>query len=468
MIEEKQSKVEIKDIIQVDDELLKNISNLVDEDAKISILNILSDLHSADIAEIINNLSIDKAVFLFDILDTETAGEVVTELDENLREKILSKIAPEKISEIIGELDTDDATDIVSELPEPLAAEVLNKIDAESSSDVKDLLKYAEDTAGGIMTSDFLYNFDYETISEAINQVRKNADDFDNLYYIYVLNTERQLVGIVNIKSLIIFPAETKIVDVMEEDLIYVNVNVDQEEVANIMEKYDLVAIPVVDDNKKMLGRITIDDAIDVLNEEASEDIQKMAGLSEEQESSDSIFRISRIRLPWLIIALVIEFLNAIILDGSLEFLEKYVIAVIFIPIIMAMGGSSGTQASIVMIKSLGAGNLLFKKSFKSLSKEFFVSIVNGFLLSLLLFIFTFIFHNYFGSSLDFNFTIVLSISLLIIIITSSLIGATVPLVLKKLHIDPAIATGPFVTTMNDVIGLSIYITIFKIYLSLI
>lgn len=461
-----QTKIEIKDIIHIDDEILQNISNLIEENSASSLLNLLSDLHSADIAEIINNLKADEASYLFNLLDTETAGDVITEIDENLREKILATIATDKISDIVDELETDDAADIVSELPDTVAEAVLEQIDAESSSDVKELLKYAEDTAGGLMTSDFVYLYEDATVDQAIQEVRKNAEEFENLYYLYILNKDDQLVGVVGLKKLIIYPPETKIINVMEEDLIYVNVDVDQEEVANTMEKYDLVAIPVVDANRKMLGRITIDDAIDVLNEEASEDMQKMAGLSEEQEASDSIFRISRIRLPWLIIALVVEFANAIILDGSLKFLEQYVVATIFIPIIMAMGGSSGTQASIVMVKSIGPGNILFAKNLKSIAKEFFVSFNNGLVLSSILFVFTLISQNFFGSELNMTFTYVLSFSLLMVIISSTLIGACVPLILKKFKIDPAIASGPFVTTMNDVVGLTIYLTVFKIYLS--
>lgn len=459
-------KIEIKNIIQIDNEILENISKLIEEESVGGLSNILTDLHPADIAELINNLKIEEATFLFNILETDVAVEVIPEVDENLREKILAKTTTEKITDIVEELDTDDATDILGELDETVAEQVLENIDEEASEEVKELLKYAEDTAGGIMSSDFISVFDTATVADAVSEVRKYAEEFEHLYYIYVLDNTEKLLGVVGLKALIINTPDKNIVEVMDEDLITVTPDMDQEAVANLMEKYDLVAVAVVDENRKMLGRITIDDAIDVLNEEASEDLQKMAGLSEEQEASDSIFRISKIRLPWLMIALVVEFFNAIILDGSLKELEKFVVATIFIPVIMAMGGSSGAQASIVMVRSLAAGNIWLSRSLRSLSKEFLVSLMNGLALSSLLFLFAYAFQGLFNGAINMTFTYFLSFALLIVIISSTLVGACVPLVLKKFKIDPAIASGPFVTTMNDVLGLTIYLAIFRIYLN--
>ncbi len=458
-MEENKEEIEVKDVIQVDNELLDNISNLVKDKSSSTLLNIFADIHSADIAEIINRSSTANAKYLFELLDTETASEVITEINENLREKILDKIDTEKISDIIDELETDDATDIVSELPEDVAEEVLNNMDEEDSEDVKELLKYGEETAGGIMSSDFVAVEDYETIRAAIREVRNNAENFDQIYHIYVLNEEDVLVGIVSLKSLLTNSLRTKITAVMEENLIYVTPDVDQEDVANLMKKYDLVAIPVVDENKVMLGRITIDDIVDVIQDEADEDLQKMAGLSEEQESTDSIFRVSRIRLPWLLIALVIELFGVFILSKYQYVLEEITIAAFFFPVVMAMGGSSGNQAAIVMVKGLSSSQLWLKESLRKLFKELLVALLNGIVISAVLFIATFYFFH------DTYFLSVLAFSLLIIILFATMLGASIPIILKNVGIDPAVATGPFVSTMNDIIGLLIYMTFITLFI---
>jgi len=450
---------EAKDIIHVDNELLENISELVKEKSSSTLKTLFADLHSADIAEIINHSSTSNAKYIFEILDTETAGEVIIEIDENLREKILSNIDTQKISDIIDELETDDATDVVSDLPDDIAEFILDQMDEEDSEEVKELLKYDEETAGGIMNSDFIYVDSSATVRAAIREVRKNAEDFEHIYQIYVLDNNEILIGLVSIKSLLTNPLKTKITSVMLEDLLYVTPDVDQEEVANIMKKYNLVAIPVVDKNKVMIGRITIDDIVDVIQDEADEDIQKMAGLSEEQESSDSIFRISRIRLPWLVMALIIELFGVLLLSNYEHVLAKITFAAFFFPVVMAMGGSTGSQAAIVMVKALGSGELWLKDSLKQLGKELLVAIMNGVVISSLLFLTTFLFFS------DHYFLFILSVSLMAIIIFATMLGATIPVLLKKLKVDPAVATGPFVTTMNDILGLIIYLSFITIFI---
>ncbi len=458
-MEENKDKIAVKDVIQVDNELLNNIADLVKEKASSTLLNLFADIHSADIAEIINHSSISNAQYLFELLDTETAGEVIIEIDENLREKIINKIDPEKLSDIIDELETDDATDILGELTDEVADEVLNMMDVEDSNDVKELLKYDEDTAGGIMSSDFVSIEDTETIRAAIRVVRNNAEDFEHIYSIYVINSQKVLVGIVTLKSLLINPLRTKITSVMQEDLIYVTPDLDQEHVANVMKKYNLVAIPVVDEDKVMLGRITIDDIVDVIQEEADEDIQRMAGLSEEQESSDSIFRISRIRLPWLLMALIGELLGVFLLSNFEHIMSQITIAAFFFPILMAMGGSSGSQAAIVMVKGISTGELWFKDSLKKLAKELIVGIMNGIVIRGILYLATSFFFK------DHLFLLVLAASMITIIVFATMLGAIVPLILKKLKLDPAVATGPFVTTSNDILGLIIYLTYLSIFI---
>lgn len=460
-MEDKRENIEVKDVIQVDSELLENITHLIKDKASESLLNIFTDIHNADIAEIVNHLNFENAEYAFSLLDSETASEVITELDENLREKILQNIDASTISNIIDELESDDATDIISDLPEDIADEVLSNIDIEDSEEVKELLKYDEESAGGIMSSDYVSVQDTDTIRTAVKEVRDNAENFDQIYHIYVVKEGGDLIGIVPLKFLLTHPTRTQITSVMEEDLIYVTPDIDQEEVANIMKKYDLVAIPVVDEEKKLLGRITIDDIVDVMQEEADEDIQKLVGLSEEQESSDSVFRISRIRLPWLLIALAIEMVGVLLLSKYEFVLQKVTIAAFFFPVVMAMGGSSGSQAAIVMVKVLGTGDIWFKESLKKLLKELSVAVLNGIIISAALFTITIIFFD------DIPFLITLSLSLLFIIIFATMLGATIPIILKRLNADPAVATGPFVTTMNDILGLLIYMTFVTLFIVL-
>ncbi|OGU36951.1 MAG: magnesium transporter [Ignavibacteria bacterium GWB2_35_6b] len=445
-----------RDVIKVDNELLENISVLIDSKDEKSLLNIFADIHTADIAEIINHLEVDEATFAFELLPNDIAGEVVTEIDENLREKILSEIDTKKIANIVDELETDDATDIVSDLPDNVAEQVLRHIDKEYSDDVKELLKYEEDTAGGIMNSDFVYVSESATVQDAIEQVRKHADEYEHIYHIYVLKETDELVGYVILKSLLINPLDTKITSIVEEDIFYVKPDTDQEEVANLMEKYDLVVIPVVDEHKRMLGRITIDDVVDVIHEEASEDIQKLAGLSEEQESTDSIFRISRIRLPWLIIALLLELFNAMVLASYEHLFQRLVLATFFIPVVMAVGGNSGTQAAIVMVRGLSIGDIWIDETFRKIGKEFFVSLVNGLVCSAVLMGASMLFFD----TVSFKFAIIISSALFGIIIFATVVGAAIPVILKKFGVDPAIATGPFVTTTNDIVGIVIYLSI--------
>lgn len=453
------NKINVKSVIQVDNALLDDITNLIEAGSMESLLNILTDLHPADIAEIINHLSAEDATKIFKLLDTETAGEVIIEVDENLRESILSEIDKKMITDIIDELDTDDATDIVADLPENIAEHVLDNIDREYSDDVKELLKYPEDSAGGIMNSTFVAVLETHTIKDAIDEIRKYADDIDHIYQLYVVKPTDELIGTVLIKALLINPLETRISSVMEEDLIYVTPEMDQEEVAKIMEKYDLVAVPVVDDHKKMIGRITIDDIVDVINEEAAEDIQKIAGLSEEEESNYSAYKVSTIRLPWLLVSLFGELISATVLQSFQATIQEIYIAGIFIPIIMAMGGSAGTQSAIVVVRGLATGNLWLSESFKRLYKELKVAIINGFACALILLITTRIFWDE-----GFSFAIILSVSLFVIMINATMIGAFIPLFLKRMNIDPAISTGPFVQTTNDILGLVIYFTLITLF----
>lgn len=456
---EEKKKSNIRNVIQVDNELLDDISSLIETGTAESLLNILANLHPADIGEIINHLRVDEAVYLFGILDNETAGEVIVELDESLREQIFSETDASKITDIVDEMEIDDATDIVAELPDNIAEHVLDNMDEESSEDLKEYLKYPDDSAGGIMNSDYIAMQDNLTIKDAIEEIRKNSEEYDNIYQIYVVKPDDELIGTVLIKSLLVHTPETKLVSLIEGNQIYVTPDVDQEKVANIMERYDLVAIPVVDENKKLLGRITIDDIVDVINEEAAEDIQKIAGLSEEEETNYSAYRVSSIRLPWLLVALIGELISASVLSSFQATIKQIYIAGVFIPIVMAMGGSSGTQSAIVVVRGLATGDIWLSETTKRLIKEFKVSLLNGLACAIVLLIATQLFWKE-----ALRFSLILSGSLIIIMVNATMIGALIPIVLKKIKLDPAISTGPFVTTANDVIGLLIYFTLISLF----
>jgi magnesium transporter len=297
-------------------------------------------------------------------------------------------------------------------------------------------------------------------VKDAIEEVRKNAEEIDNIYYIYVLSVQNKLVGTVSLKSLLTNTLDTPLPKIMEKDLIYVTPEMDQEEVARVIEKYDLVSIPVVDENMVMLGRITIDDVVDVINEEASEDLQRVAGLSEDEEFSDSSFRISRIRLPWLLIGLAGEMVSAVVLSSFQVSIEKIIIASFFIPIVMAMGGSSGTQAAIVMVRSITESEYWISDSLKRIFKEFRVALLNASACGVILLLVShYLFHT------EIMFSVVLTSALFIIMVNATMIGALVPIIMKRLGADPAIATGPFVTTTNDILGLLIYLSLVSIFL---
>ncbi len=449
----------INKAVYIDEELLENINELIRMGASDSLRAIFLDIHPADIAEILNHLDFEDALYLFKLLDTETASEVLLEVDENLREKILAKIGTETITDIVDEMESDDATDIIADLPKDVAEEVLENIDEEDSEEVKELLKYEEDTAGGLMSSDYVFVYDDQTVADAIEKVRENADEFEHIYHVYVLTREGKLVGFVLLKSLLIAKPETPITDVLEEDLIYVYPEIDQEEVARIIEKYDLVALPVVDHDMRMLGRITIDDVVDVIQEEVAEDIQRIAGVTEEEETSDSVYEISKNRLPWLFVSLVGELISALVLSSYSASLEEMIVASFFIPVVMALGGSSGNQAAIITVRAISTGTLWPSQTAKKLLKEFKVANLNALALGTVLIIAT-----YFFFDTGMKFSLLIAGTLVVILNFATIIGAAIPILLNKLNIDPAIATGPFVATMNDIFGLLIYLTLVTIF----
>ena len=423
------------------------------------ITNILIDNHPADIANIIRNLSEENGKFVFGLLDADMASDVIVDLDEVSRERLVAELKEERLSEIVDEMDSDDATDLVAELPEDVAEKVLESIDKEDSAEVKELLRHEEDTAGGIMALEFVSVFEDNTIDEAIREIRAKADEVNEIYNVWVVNNKDLLVGVLPLKKLILAKSNEKVKQIMNGEVLSVPTEMDQEDVANFFRRYDLVSVPVVDQTGKLVGRITIDDVVDVMEEEASEDIQKMAGLAEEEEIREtSVFKISFGRLPWLLVAFIGQLIAAVVLWRFETSLKSIFLATVFIPLMMAMGGNAGIQAATIIVRGLALGELNPGGTIKRLAKEVQVSLFNGIIFGVLLFAVI--------AALDKPlFAFVLAISMLIVILNASFLGASIPLILRRVGVDPAIATGPLITTFNDIIGIFIYLGLITVSL---
>lgn len=444
-------------------EIVENITYLSDAKDSAMIRNMIVDLHPADLAEILYHLDDEHRNYIFELLDAEVASDVISEMDDASREDILEELHEDRITEIVDEMDSDDAADLVSELPDDVAQKVLNSIDKDYSDEVKELLRHEEDTAGGIMAKELVAVNLHATVDQAIEALRSKAEEVEDIYYLYVVDDSEKLIGVARLIDLILAKGHTKISAIMDRDVVSVTTDMDQEQVANLARKYDLVSIPVVDNKGRLLGRITFDDVADVMEEEASEDIQRMAGISDEEEFREkSIFRISQVRLPWLLVGFSGELVSAYILHNFEASLNEIIAAAFFIPIIMAMGGNAGIQSSTIMVRGIATGEIGLYDIRRRLYREIFVSLFNGLLCGLLLFgVVTF------WLKLP-KFGLILATVLMLVILNASFVGSFVPVILRKIKIDPAIATGPFITTSNDVLGLLIYlglITVFMPYL---
>ncbi len=435
--------------------LVRDIGYLASMYNKTLIQNIVTTLHPADLAEILHQLSERNRERIFHLLEPEMASEVLAELDSAARTPILEDMDAGQIYEVTEEMESDDLTDILSTLPKEVADEVLSKMDEEESSDVQELLAHPEKTAGGLMAKEFVAVEERYTITQAIAEIRTRAEEVESVYYVFVVDHEGHLVGVLSLKRLLLSPSNTKIAEIMNKDVISVNTSKDQEEVAYIARKYDLVSIPVVDDEKYLVGRITFDDVMDVIEEEAAEDISKMAGVSDEILTGEtSSIKISRIRLPWLLIGLLGGILAALLISfyGEGNAINKHDIIILgfFTPVIMSMGGNIGIQSSTIVVRGLATGEIGF--AYKHLFKEIKIAFLNGLICSIIFFAIA-----YFWKDLIYGY--LLGASLFLVMVIAATVGTLVPLILKRFNVDPAIATGPFITISNDLIGLAIYFT---------
>ena len=443
------------------EELIADIKQLIAEERNADLQLMMKEFHYADIAEITGELDEEEATYLIKLLDSEKTSDILAEMHEDTREAVLNNLTAKEIAGELEELDTDDAVDIINELPKEIIQEVISEIeDREHAKHIVDLLRYDEDTAGGLMAKELVKVNENWNVLTCVKEMRAQAENVTRVHSIYVVDDEDKLKGRLSLKDLLTTSTKTHIKDVYIPKVDYVNVNEKAEEVAKIMSKYDLEAIPVVDEIGRLVGRITIDDIVDVIREEADKDYQLAAGISQDVEADDSIWEHTRARLPWLLLGLLGGLSAAAIMGNFEEMISKHAILFFFTPLIAAMAGNVGVQSSAIMVQGLANDDLKGSMSGR-LVKEMFLALLNGLILAIMLLIFTWAWKGSVATSLA------ISLSLVIVIVVAGLIGTFIPLFLHKRNIDPAIATGPFITTSNDIFGILIYFTIAKLILGI-
>lgn len=438
---------------QLDGEYIGAIKNLIRKNKDKKIKKELHELHYADIAELIEALSIENAIYLIKLLDSEKTADALAEVNEDFREKILDQLSAKEIAVEVEELDTDDAADIIAELPEERQEKVLSQIeDTEHLKDIRELLKYEENTAGSLMAKELVKVHEDLSVLKCVNAMRKQAQEVTRVHSIYVVNAKNQLIGRLSLKDLITANSRAIVKDIFIPKVDFVHVDEDVEEVAKIMSKYDLEAIPVVNENKELLGRITIDDIVDVIKEEADKDYQLAAGISNDVEADDTVWELTRARLPWLFLGLLGGLGSVFILKDFETIMNQPQLRSLFFytPLIAAMAGNVGVQSSAIIVQGL-ANDIVKGSMINRLFKEIGLSLINGFFLSIVLIAFG----QIMGQELNLSLTV--AGSMMGVIVMAALIGTFVPIVLEKQGIDPAIATGPFITTANDIFGIFLF-----------
>lgn len=440
--------------LEITSKFLKQVSTLIKSREQAAIIKIFLEIHPADIAEIIENLNDNEGQYIFEILESQKSADTIIELEDEIRDNFLSELSPKEIAEdLIEKLESDDAVDIISDLSEDKKNKVLTYIEDKSQyNNITDLLSYDTNTAGGLMAKELIkVNENWSTV-ECLAEMRKQAKRIKKVHTIYIIDNNNILLGLLSLRNLLVSEKSTPIKSIIKKDIISVKSYEKKEVVANIMNKYDLVVLPVVDKNNKLLGRITIDDVIDYVKEDAEKDYQMASGISEDIESNDNIFELTRARLPWLIIGMVGGILGAKII-GVFDLENNFELA-FFIPLIAAMGGNVGVQSAAIVVQGLANNNLQSNNISNKLIREFGVGLLNGIICSIIILFVTIIL------GFSFALSITVSISLLSVIIFAAIFGTFIPLILNKNNIDPALATGPFITTVNDILGLIIYFSI--------
>jgi magnesium transporter len=425
------------------------------------IIDLFAQLHPADIADLIDNLEEQEKIRLFSLLDVEKASDVIPELSDISREQILEEISDSKLAEIIDEMDSDDAADVIAELTEEQARAVLDEIEPEESEDLKELLKYDEESAGGIMQSELVSVLETATVRDAVNAVINISDEIENVYNVFVVDDEDVLIGTIPLQKLIIAKRNDAITETIDKSIPSVNVDVDQEEVARMFEKYDLVALPVVDSSGHLLGRITIDDVVDVMEEETSEDLYRIAGLDEDDNIFNEPVQSIKKRLPWLYLNLLTALVSALVIGFFEDTIKMMVALAVFMPVVAGLGGNAGSQTLTLIVRGLALGEVTFENSKKALYKQIFVGIANGVAVGLVVGIIA-----YFWKGIPI-LGIVLGLAMIINIFVGTLIGTLIPLSLKWFKSDPALGSHIFVTAFTDAFGFFSFLGLAAIFIKL-
>jgi magnesium transporter len=440
--------------IEVDEELMQDIRELVHERATAVLLNIVVDLHAADIADIINHLENEDRQFLVGLLDIPTLAEVLLGLDAGVRREVLEFLPEEKIPAIVGILDSDDATDLVAELPAAIREKVLRAIPLEESKEVKKLLRYPEDTAGGIMATEFVAAYKNDTVKKAIRAVRARAKEGIVIHNIYVVDEDGTLLGTIPLQSLVLHAPNRRMYKIMDADVKSVTTNVDQEEVANMFKKYGLLSIPVVDDLGRLVGRITIDDVVDVIEEEHTEDVARIIGSEVEELERRSPREIALLRLPWVLLTLGIEFIAGIVIHHFDETLGQVILLASFMPVISAISGNTGLQSAAIVIRALGTGHVTLEEWWRPVSRQLQTTMIIGGVCGLVIGVIGGLWHG------KWEFGLVVGTSMFFSVNISGFVGTTIPMLSKKIGFDPALTAGPFETAFQDVIGITLFLSL--------
>lgn len=437
-------------------EYIDQLKTLIEQKKESALSGILEELHPADIAEIYEELSLDEAKYLYFLLDDDTAADVLIELEESDRLRFLKSLPSEVIARrFIDKMDSDDAADVLSELDSVRQQEVLSYLeDISMAGDIVDLLNYDENTAGGLMAKELIKVKESWSILTCLRSMRRQAEEVNEVYYVYVVDNDGILKGTLSLKKMLLNSTDTLVKDIYSPVAISVIVDAPSEEVTNLMEKYDLVVLPVVDSIGRLVGRITIDDVLDVMREEAEKDYQMASGITDDVEASDSVWRLTRARIPWLFIGLVGGLFGSKVISGFEGNIADYPQMVFFMPLIGAMGGNVGIQSSAIMVQSLASGGIGLESNIRKLLKELSVALLNASTLSALVFLYNF----FIGSSQALTLTV--AAAMFSVVVFASLIGTFLPLLLNRIKIDPAVATGPFITTLNDISGMFVYLTL--------
>lgn len=438
---------------------IEKLEEQIDAQEKAPVQEDIRELHPADIAELLQRLNLKRAEWVFNLIeDKEKKADVLMALDEEDRKKLLEGMDPEQIGHYIDMLDTDDAVDLIQELDEEDRDEVIQHIDdVEQAGDIVDLLQYDEDTAGGLMGTEMIEVNENLSMPECLKEMRHQAEDMDEIYYIYVTDNDHRLLGVLPLKKMITHPSVSKIKHVMERDPVSVRVETPIEEVAIDFEKYDLVAMPVVDSIGRLVGQITVDDVMDEVREQNERDYQLASGISGDIDADDSIMTQTKSRLPWLLIGIIGGIVNSLILGGFEAQITAVAALAIFIPLIGGTGGNVGVQASAIVVQGLANGRLDIKNAWQQIGREVIVGLINAVVIAGLVFLYVYITQHH-----DYAICYAVAVSLFCVVIFATVFGALVPLTLEKVKINPALATGPFIQIMNDVVGLLIYVYMAK------